>query len=351
MARRQVVQRCPNCAAKYDVGIYVSGQKVRCRRCGYKFAVVRDDTQYNAAEDLAARSPEINNGDGAPGSRPPPRSVAKRPPRAATNDVKVGTILKGFEIGTVVGKGAMGTVFRGRQLSLERSVAIKLMSADLVSQPEFVLRFKREAAALASLSHPNVVSIIDQGNTGDHWFFVMEFIEGPTLRRLLSQRSLRLPQALDLAVQVGRGLDYAHGKGIVHRDLKPENVLLAADGSGHYVAKICDFGLADMLYSNRSYVNLTGSRISMGTVNYMAPEQRQDAGRVDQRADVFSYGVLLYEMLTGELPLGRYPEPSKRNRSLDRRVDPVVMRALELDARRRFPRVREVVDVLEQVRR
>lgn len=344
MVRRQVVQRCPNCAAKYDVGIYVSGQKVRCRRCGYKFAVVRTDTQYEVGDAAGAGRP-------AGESQPPPRAASKRPPRIATNDVKAGTVLKGFEVGTVLGKGAMGTVYRGRQLSLERAVAIKLMSSDLVSQPEFVLRFKREAAALASLSHPNVVSIIDQGNIGDHWFFVMEFVDGPTLRRLLTQRSLGLSQALDLAVQVGRGLDYAHGKGVVHRDLKPENVLLASDGSGRYVAKICDFGLADILYSNRSYVNLTGSRISMGTVNYMAPEQRQDAGRVDQRADVFSYGVLLYEMFTGELPIGRYAEPSKRNRSLDRRVDPVIMRALEMDARRRFPRVREVVDVLDQVRR
>ena len=350
MARRQVVQRCPNCAAKYDVGIYVSGQKVRCRRCGYKFAVVRNDTQHEGLPEAAIREIEPAQSP-PPGSQPPPRAVSKRPHRTAVNDVKVGTVLNGFEVGAVLGKGAMGTVYRGRQLSLERSVAIKVMSADLVSQPEFVLRFKREAAALASLSHPNVVSIIDQGNIGDHWFFVMEYVDGPTLRRLLSQKSMRLSLAIDLAVQVGRGLDYAHGKGVVHRDLKPENVLLSTDGGEGYVAKICDFGLADMLYSNRSYVNLTGSRISMGTVNYMAPEQRQDAGRVDQRADVFSYGVLLYEMLTGELPLGRYPEPSKRNRSLDRRVDPVVMRALELDARRRFPRVREVVNVLDQVRR
>ena len=350
MTRRQVVQRCPNCAAKYDVGIYVSGQKVRCRRCGYKFAVIRNDTHHEGLAEGVARVVDPA-GNRARASQPPPRSASKRPHRMATNDVTIGTVLNGFEIGAVVGKGAMGTVYRGRQLSLERAVAIKLMSSDLVSQPEFVLRFKREAAALAALSHPNVVSIIDQGNIGEHWFFVMEFVDGPTLRRLISQRNLRLSQALDLAVQVGRGLDYAHGKGVVHRDLKPENVLLSADGSGGYVAKICDFGLADMLYSNRSYVNLTGSRISMGTVNYMAPEQRQDAGRVDQRADVFSYGVLLYEMLTGELPIGRYPEPSRRNRSLDRRVDPVIMRALEMDARRRFPRVREVVDVLDQVRR
>ena len=195
------------------------------------------------------------------------------------------------------------------------------------------------------------MSIYDQGNVENNFYFVMEYIDGPTLRRVLSKRNLRLSQSFDLAVQIGRGLDYAHSKGVVHRDLKPENVLLADSGADGLVAKICDFGLADILYSDRSFVNLTGSRISMGTVNYMAPEQRQDAGRVDQRADVYSYGVLLYEMLTGELPLGRYPDPSKRNRQLDKRVDPVIMRALEPDARRRYPRVREVVSVLEEVRR
>jgi serine/threonine protein kinase/DNA-directed RNA polymerase subunit RPC12/RpoP len=349
LARKQVVQRCPNCSAKYDVGIYVSGQKVRCRRCGIKFAVVRNDTQYG--QDLERG--KIKPVGGAPGgneSQRPPRPATKQH-RTAQNDIALGTMLAGYEVGTVLGRGAMGTVYRAKQISLDRPVALKLMSSDLVSQPEFILRFKREAAALAALAHHNVVSIIDQGNVENNWYFVMEYVDGPTLRRMLSQRSLRLSQALDLAVQIGRGLDYAHGKGVVHRDLKPENVLLADGGPEGHIAKICDFGLADILYSDRSYVNLTGSRISMGTVNYMAPEQRQDAGRVDQRADVYSYGVLLYEMFTGELPLGRFAEPSKKNKALDRRVDPVLMRALEPDARRRYPRVREIVDVLEAVKR
>ncbi|MCA9553427.1 MAG: protein kinase [Myxococcales bacterium] len=360
--RKQVVQRCPNCSAKYDVGIYVSGQKVRCRRCGIKFAVVRNDTDPGtkaadagarpdaaAAAQVAAIQAQVAQQQ-ASGSRSPPRPAHKQP-RTAQNDIAPGTILNGYEVGPVLGRGAMGTVYRGRQLSLERPVAIKVMSSDLVSQPEFILRFRREAAALASLSHHNVVSIIDQGNVDNDWYFVMEYVDGPTMRRTLSQRTLRMSQALDLAVQIGRGLDYAHSRGVVHRDLKPENVLLADDGASGFVAKICDFGLADILYSDRSFVNLTGSRISMGTVNYMAPEQRQDAGRVDQRADVFSYGVLLYEMFTGELPLGRYQEPTKRNKNLDRRLDPVIMRALEPDARRRYPRVREIVEVIDQVRR
>ncbi len=356
MVRRQVVQRCPNCSAKYDVGIYVSGQKVRCRRCGIKFAVVRNDTQVGDNPPGSPRTPADGVRAAAQAqvrgneSQTPPRP-ANKPGRAASNNIVPGTMLGGYEVGTVLGSGAMGTVYRGRQLSLERSVAIKVMSADLVSQPEFILRFRREAAALASLSHTHVVAIIDQGNVDNDWYFVMEFVDGPTMRKTLSQRSLRMSQAMELAVQLGRGLDYAHSKGVVHRDLKPENVLLADDGASGFVAKICDFGLADILYSDRSYVNLTGSRISMGTVNYMAPEQRQDAGRVDQRADVFSYGVMLYEMFTGELPLGRYPDPSKRNKGLDRRLDAVIMRALEPDARRRYPRVREIVEILETVRR
>lgn len=347
LARRQVVQRCPNCSAKYDVGIYVSGQKVKCRRCGLKFAVVRNDTQPGVP---AAPAPTPPPQPALDGEGPAPRPQTKQH-RTAQNDLPAGTVLVGYQIGAVLGRGAMGTVYRATQLSLDRTVAVKVMSSDLVAQPEFIQRFRREAAALASLAHNNVVAIIDQGNVEANFFFVMEYIDGPTLRRLLSQRSLRLDQAYDLAIQIGRGLDYAHSKGVVHRDLKPENILLADLGADGQCAKIVDFGLADILYSDRSYVNLTGSRISMGTVNYMAPEQRQDAGRVDQRADVYSFGVLLYEMFTGELPIGRVGDPSTRNKQLDRRLDTVIMRALEPDARRRYPRVREVLTVLEQVTR
>lgn len=340
------MQRCPNCAAKYDVGIYVSGQKVRCRRCGIKFEVIRPETHIGAADP---KSPAVGGAVAQVGAKaPPPRSPNKQH-RFATGELAAGTELSGYVIDAVLGRGAMGTVYRGRQVSLERPVAIKVMSTDLVGQREFILRFRREAAALASLSHENVVAIIDQGHVDDHWYFVMEHVEGPTLRRVMSQRTLRMSKALDLALQIGRGLDYAHGKGVVHRDLKPENVLLADRGPSGYLAKICDFGLADILYSDRSFVNLTGSRISMGTVNYMAPEQRQDAGRVDQRADVFSFGVLLYELFTGELPIGRFDRPTKKNPHLDPRLDAMILKALEPDARYRFPRVREMVETLAQV--
>jgi serine/threonine-protein kinase len=356
----QVVQHCPICNAKYDVGIYVSGQKVRCRRCGNKFVVMRNDTHHPGR----GAAPRVQQARVGPAGQEPKRKKGKpstRPDRAGRADGKqrqgekadelpVGFRLDGYEVGPVLGKGAMGTVYHARQLSLERAVAVKVMADDLVEQTEFVLRFRREAAALATLNHINVVSIIDQGNSGPHYYFVMEYVDGPTLRRDLATRKVTLTRAFDYATQIGRGLAYAHSKGVVHRDLKPENVLLADDGiHPSRIAKICDFGLADILFSDRSYVNLTGSRISMGTVNYMAPEQRQDAGRVDQRADVFSYGVLVYELLTGELPVGRFLPPSERNTKLDRRIDPVIMRALDQDARRRYPFVREMVDRIESI--
>ncbi|MBX2810806.1 MAG: serine/threonine protein kinase [Myxococcales bacterium] len=317
---------------------------MRCRRCGIKFEVVRSETR--ASSDVASVDP-----DAPREARPRPPQKANQAYRMATGELPKGTELDGYVVDEPLGRGAMGTVYRGRQLSLQRPVAIKVMSTDLVEQPEFILRFRREAAALASLSHENVVAIIDQGRLEQWCYFVMEYIEGPTLRRVISRRGLRMSVALDLALQVGRGLDYAHGKGVVHRDLKPENVLIADRGSAGYLAKICDFGLADLLYSDRSFVNLTGSRISMGTINYMAPEQRQDAGRVDQRADVFSFGVMLYEIFTGELPLGRFPRPSVKNPRLDARLDGVILKALEPDARRRYPRVRDISDALSAVLR
>jgi serine/threonine-protein kinase len=364
-----VVQHCPICNAKYDVGIYVSGQKVRCRRCGNKFAVVRNDTHMGPG--ASGGSPPAGVVGGAPPGAAPgaqgraevragkvaPATVHERggadkrgPDRDKDKELPIGTRLDGYELGHVLGKGAMGTVYQALQLSLERTVAVKVMASDLVGQPEFIQRFRREAAALAALAHSNVVSIIDQGNVGPHYYFVMEFVDGPTLRRELSKRAVSLDLAYDYALQIGRGLIYAHSKGVVHRDLKPENVLLADDGVSK-TAKICDFGLADILFSDRSYVNLTGSRISMGTVNYMAPEQRQDAGRVDQRADVFSYGVVVYELLTGELPVGNFQPPSVRRAEIDRRVDPVIMRALESDARRRYPFVKEMVEKIDSIRK
>ncbi|MBI4817076.1 MAG: protein kinase [Deltaproteobacteria bacterium] len=339
------------CQTKYDVGIYVSGQKVRCRKCGNKFEVLRQDGPSHIKRAPVA-PPKYPAGAGQPQPKQPRATVHDKQGgrrREPEKDLARGTNLNGYVLEDVLGKGAMGTVYKARQVSLERPVAVKVMASDLVGQDEFLRRFRREAAALAQLAHPNVVSIIDRGNLDQHYYFVMEFIDGPTLRKMLSTRTVgpdHLERAFDYSVQIGRGLMFAHSKSVVHRDLKPENVLMADDGAGGRVCKICDFGLADLLDSNRSFVNLTGSRISMGTVNYMAPEQRHDAGGCDQRADIFSYGVIMYELLTGMLPVGRYQMPSERDPRIDPRIDHILSRALQNDRRERFKTVREMLDAL-----
>jgi serine/threonine-protein kinase len=175
---------------------------------------------------------------------------------------------------------------------------------------------------------------------GEHYYFVMEYVEGRSLRDVM--RELSPPEALRVALQVARAIECAHDKGIIHRDLKPENILL--DGRGH--VKVADFGLAGIRQPD-SRLQLTATSVAMGTLNYMAPEQRRDAKNVDGRADLFSFGVVLYELLTGELPVGRFKLPSERVQGLDSRLDAVVARLLETEPEARYARAAEVCQALE----
>ncbi|RKH37096.1 serine/threonine-protein kinase [Corallococcus sicarius] len=251
--------------------------------------------------------------------------------------------LPGLELLEVLGRGGMGEVWLARQQSLGRTVAVKLLPPRLAKDAEFVSRFDKEATALAALSHPNIVQIIDRGVAGEHYYFVMEYVEGQSLRHALSGADPMPPQqALKVLLQVARAVECAHDKNIIHRDLKPENILL--DGRQH--AKVADFGLAGIRQPD-SQKQLTATAVAMGTLNYMAPEQRRDAKNVDGRADLFSLGVMMYEALTGELPVGRFKLPSQRVRGLDPRVDPVVERLLETDREARYATASEVCEALE----
>ncbi|NOJ98035.1 serine/threonine protein kinase [Corallococcus coralloides] len=251
--------------------------------------------------------------------------------------------LPGLELLEVLGRGGMGEVWLARQRSLGRTVAVKVLPPRLAKDEEFVSRFDKEATALAALSHPNIVQIIDRGVQGEHYYFVMEYVEGQSLRHALSGRDPLTPsQALKVLLQVARAVECAHAKNIIHRDLKPENILL--DGRLH--AKVADFGLAGIREPD-SQKQLTATAVAMGTLNYMAPEQRRDAKNVDGRADLFSLGVMMYEALTGELPVGRFKLPSERVRGLDPRLDPVVERLLETDREARYATATEVCDALE----
>ncbi|MCP5521032.1 MAG: protein kinase [Verrucomicrobiales bacterium] len=218
-----------------------------------------------------------------------------------------------FEVVECLGRGGMGVVYKARQKSLDRWVAIKVLAPERKREERFAEHFEREAKTLAKMSHPNIVTVFDHGEA-DGWFYiVMELVDGVNLRDLLREGKMEPEQALAIVPPVCDALEYAHDKGVVHRDIKPENLLLDREGR----VKIADFGIA-------SLVGVTGEK--SGTPPYMAPEQQQ--GTVDRRADIYALGVVLYEMLTGERP-GKELEPPSRKVQIDVRLDEVVLRALE----------------------
>ncbi|MBI2932236.1 MAG: serine/threonine protein kinase [Planctomycetes bacterium] len=251
-----------------------------------------------------------------------------------------------YEIQKFLGRGGMGAVYRGTHTMLQRAVAIKVLSPQFASDLEFVERFKREAQALANLSHPNIVTIHDMGVQGAIYYFVMEYVDGVNLRDVLSARKMEPVEVLKLIPQLCAALEYAHARQIVHRDIKPENILIDREGN----AKVADFGLAKMVRGDRSTPTLTQTNVIMGTTDYMAPEQRDAFKTVDHRADIFSMGVVFYEMLTGELPIGRFDPPS-RKAAVDARIDDVVLKALETDPERRYQRASQIATDVGEVTR
>ena len=249
-----------------------------------------------------------------------------------------------LEITELIGQGGMGAVYKARQTKLDRTVAVKILPAEWGKDPAFAERFAREARALARLSHPHIVAVHDFGETGGLFYLVMEYVDGGNLRQLLQYGSLAPEQALHIIPQICEALHYAHEVGVVHRDIKPENILLDQRGQ----VKIADFGLAKLMGPSAAEFTLTGTRQVMGTLNYMAPEQRTRPQEVDHRADIYSLGVVLYEMLTGELPLGRFAPPSDKA-AVDARVDEVVFHALEQDPERRYQHVSEIKEEVESL--
>ncbi|MEM7262709.1 MAG: serine/threonine-protein kinase [Planctomycetota bacterium] len=242
-----------------------------------------------------------------------------------------------LEFDRAVGHGGMGIVYRARQRRLDRWIALKILPDAATGDPEFVERFEREARAMARLDHGNIVTVFDFGEAGDHCYLTMEFVDGPTLRDVIDTGPLATHEALKIVPQVCDALEYAHSQGIVHRDIKPENILLTREGS----VRMVDFGLAKLLEAGDDYRGLTQSRHVMGTPSYMAPEQVERPLEVDHRADIYSLGVVLYELLTGELPLGRFSPPSEKVQ-VDDRLDHVVFRALDKEPAARYQHASEV---------
>ena len=242
----------------------------------------------------------------------------------------------------LIGKGGMGAVYRAKQKNLDRMVAIKVFLFK-PNDPEFAERFSREAKALAKLNHPNIVTVHDFGKREDLHYLIMEYVDGVNLRDIVHEKHISTGQALEIVPQLCDALQFAHDHGVIHRDIKPENVLL--DQSGR--VKIADFGLAKMT-GTQPDVSLTRTQQVMGTLNYMAPEQMERPTEVDHRADIYSLGVVIYELLTGELPIGVFQPPSRKVQ-VDVRMDEIVMRALEKEPDLRFQKASEIKTGVESV--
>ena len=299
---------------------------VRCPACGAAVALAAGDTRL-ACPGCGLAAPVSRLGT-APGS-----------PAAATIALEAeltGTTVGAYAVGERIGAGGMGTVYRA--CGPDGDVAIKVLRPALGGdQAEALARFGREAAALRRLDHPRVVRLLDHGQDGASAFIVTELVDGRDLAARLAVGRLELAEVIDLFGQVCDGVAAAHAAGIVHRDLKPANILVGTGG-----VKVADFGLAQ-LGPDAAVTTLTRTDVAMGTFHYLAPEQRKDARAVDHRADVWALGVILYEMLTGELPLGSFAPPSLRGpRGCDRRADAIVRRALAPDPSARFASVVEL---------
>jgi predicted Ser/Thr protein kinase len=255
-----------------------------------------------------------------------------------------------LEIFECLGRGGMGVVYKARQITLNRLVALKLLAPERVGDPKFAERFAREAQALAALNHPNIVTIYDFGQAGGFYYLLMEFVDGANLRRLLRERNFTPEEALAVVPPLCDALQFAHDRGIVHRDIKPENLLLDKTGR----LKIADFGIAKMLgvggnaAAAEAAPRGNATQTAIGTPGYSAPEQLASPQRVDNRADIYSLGVVFYEMLTGHLP-GKPVEPPSRKVHIDVRLDEVVLRALEEEPGRRYQRASQVRTDVETI--
>ncbi len=265
-----------------------------------------------------------------------------------------GLTLGQYEIGERIGSGGMATVYRGRQISLNREVAIKVLPAHFSNDETFVERFKQEAVSVANLRHPNILSVIDFGEQNGIIYMVTEFVPGGNLAERLGV-PLDLDDVLGVMTPLASALDYAHSRGIVHRDLKPANVLMTLTDE----PILADFGLARILEGTR----LTRSGSALGTPEYMAPEQAM-AATVSAATDIYAFGIVLFEMLTGTVPFGgdtpvaiilaqlQQPPPSPRglNPAIPAQVEAVILTCLEKDPHDRFPSARAVVQALESTR-
>jgi eukaryotic-like serine/threonine-protein kinase len=273
--------------------------------------------------------------------------------RPSTSSQMIGTVLSGrYRLQAKLGSGGMSTVFLARDQTLDRDVAIKVMHREMSEQADQLERFRQEARAVAKISHPNVVAVIDAGEDHGHPYIVLEYVEGETLKQRIARVGALDPQeALAYAIEIARGLTVAHSRSMVHRDIKPQNVLIDPEGR----AKLTDFGISRQLEQD----GMTATGRVLGTTDYVAPEQAMGRG-VDPRSDVYSLGVVLYEMLIGQVPFHadsqvgvamkhvneEIPDVQQRRPEISAAAALVVERATSKDPDKRYQDVGEMIDDL-----
>jgi serine/threonine-protein kinase len=292
------------------------------------------------------------------------------PPKLRKPDPLVGTVVNGkYKIRALVAAGGMGKIYEAEQMALSRAVALKVLhtkveGSDLDDDPQFKKRFFREASILARLQHPNIVTVFDYGaieqSEGERFFISMEFCSGETLARRITERvSLPTKETVHIVRQIARGLTEAHAHGVIHRDLKPSNVMLLRGRDGEELVKIVDFGIVKIVGDDSMEgEDLTQEGSFIGSPKYMAPEQITRGGKIDVRTDIYSFGIILYQCLTGTVPfdgassiqtlmahLNQQPQPMRErtpNAEIPEWLDQLVMSCMEKDPAKR-PQTMDVV--------
>lgn len=258
--------------------------------------------------------------------------------------------LGGYQVQKRIGHGGMATVYKGVQTSLERPVALKVLKKTLLDRKDVKSRFERESLIIARLNHPNIIDVIDRGITSKGQpYFVMEYVEGADLKDLITKGGLKLSQRIHIAVQICKALAYAHDNGVIHRDIKPANILV--DRQNH--AYVLDFGIAHFCEktqpSNKSEDHHTQVGDVMGTAAYMAPEIHASADNASIQSDLYAFGVVFYELVTGILPLGCFKLLSTLNPKVPKAIDKVIAGCLSPDESQRPRSANEVKNLLLKV--
>ncbi|MDF1851143.1 MAG: serine/threonine-protein kinase [Verrucomicrobiales bacterium] len=347
---------CPTC----DLEIPSAAPGGMCPKCLLEDALppteeTADDDATVLMESPPALSPAAKAArERSPGAASPP-DPKKGAQQFAPPVEELSKLFPELEILELLGAGGMGAVYQARQPRLDRLVALKILSCPAEYHDNFALRFEREAQLLAKLSHPNIVTLYDFGEIertedpeeNNLFYFMMEYVDGADLSRLIHDGGLEPDQALRLVPQICDALQFAHDEGITHRDIKPANILVDKKGN----VRIADFGLAKLISAEQEEAMMTGLTMtgtSMGTPHYMAPEQWEAPEKVDHRADIYSLGVVFYEMLTGSRPHGIFTPPSQKT-AIDDRIDTVVLKAMEKEPELRYQQASQVKEDVTRV--